>query len=63
MQKITDKYDTGWMEWKMGAWYDKRVKHPRCIICDEAIPRRQILCPACKRDYKEAKGLNMRIGE
>lgn len=50
MQKITDKYDTGWMDWKMGTWYGKRVERPRCILCDEAIPRRQILCPACKRD-------------
>ena len=62
MQKITDKYDTGWMEWKTCTWYGKRTERPRCILCDAAIPRRQILCPACKRDYKEAEGLNMRIG-
>lgn len=63
MQKITDKYDTGWMEWKTCTWYGKWVGRPRCILCDRLIPRRQILCQACKRDYKQVKGLNMRIGE
>lgn len=62
MQKITDRFDRGWMYGRMWTGYGKWVDLPHCIVCDRAIKRKQIMCPECKHDYKQVKGLNMRIG-